>query len=636
MTNEPTQPEKVELGTPDLAAANRAAFDRQFPGVLADGVIDTERLKELLDVEAVSPADERERYGLMWAGKKEAVRSLQTPSRGTLIPDFDASVDWDTAKNVFIEGDNLEVLKLLQKAYNDQVKLIYIDPPYNTGNDFVYNDDFSDGLRGYLHYTGQIDDDGNRTSSDEDRAGRRHSRWLSMMYPRLTLARNLLTQDGVLLCSINDVEFANLFALLTEVFGEENFLATFIWNNDGNIEQQSRIKVNHEYIVAFARNEPLVGRPTVIDPNILETSKLFNETIENSITKNGPANPPSTVELPVGFPASAEEFTVEPRSDGFPEIIDRIVVKDGALTSPAKLRSGWSSRRLLDLFIGNGLVPIEDAEGKLSRFAVTRSGAIYLYKERSASQGHVLTVLKNMGTTKASSTRLAKEWGIHFDFPKPERLLQHLVATFTSGNDLVLDFFAGSGSTAHAVALQNEADKAERRVVSVNIPEPVGPSSRANSVVVKTVSDVTLSRISQVVQKVPGARKLGLRVERLSMSSFRDSSTSDDNDLFDLRESTLDDPEPVMEHIAQEVLLREGVRLDSIWNRHKAAGAPVVVADGVAVVMSLALTQEIAEAALALEPKVVVFLEDGFAGADAVKANTFTNAKNSNIVMKTV
>ena len=135
-----------------------------------------------------APADGRERYGLMWAGKQDAVRSLLTPSRGTLVPELDTSVDFDTAENVFIEGDNLEVLKLLQKAYNDQVKLIYIDPPYNTGNDFVYNDDFSDGLRGYLEYTGQLDDEGNRTSAERRRCGRRHSRWLSMMYPRLVLA----------------------------------------------------------------------------------------------------------------------------------------------------------------------------------------------------------------------------------------------------------------------------------------------------------------------------------------------------------------------------------------------------------------------------------------------------------------
>lgn len=636
VTEELTEPVKVDLETPDLAVANRAAFEQQFPGVLADGVVDAERLKELLDVEVVGSADDRERYGLMWAGKKEAVRSLQTASRGTLVPDFEASVDWDTAQNVFIEGDNLEVLKLLQKAYNDRVKLIYIDPPYNTGNDFVYNDDFSDGLRAYLEYTGQLDEEGKQTTAGSDSAGRKHSRWLSMMYPRLVLARNLLTRDGVLLCSINDVEFPAMMSLLREVFGEENFLATFIWNNDGNIEQQSRIKVNHEYIIAFARDEPEVARPTVIDPNVSESSKLFNAEIENSITKNGPANPPSTVRLPAGFPASAEEFEVESRDDAFPEILDRVVVQRGELAQPARLHSGWSSRRLLDLFISNRHVPIQDAEGKESRFAITPTGAIYLYKKRSEAQGHVLTVLRNMGTTKASSSWLKKEWGVYFDYPKPERLIGHLVSTFTGGEDLILDFFAGSGTTAHAVMELNRRDGGRRRSISVNLPEPVGDGSAAKGAGFQTVSQMTERRIKQALQEVDGASETGLRIAKLADSNFRSDATAGEGDVLDLRESTLADGERAVEHIAQEVLLKEGVPLDSTWERHIAGDAPVVVSGGVAVVMSVELTQEIADAALALEPQVVVFLEDGFAGADAVKANTFTNAKNASIVMKTV
>jgi adenine-specific DNA-methyltransferase len=174
----------------------------------------------MLDVEPSVAPDGRERFGLMWAGKNEAVRSLLTPSRATLLPDFDKSVDFDKARNVFIEGDNLEVLKVLQKAYNDKVKVIYIDPPYNTGKDFVYSDDFSDGLRAYLEYSGQLDADGLRTTASTEALGRRHSRWLSMIYPRLVLARNVLTQDGVIFISIDDNEVANLKAVCNEVFGE--------------------------------------------------------------------------------------------------------------------------------------------------------------------------------------------------------------------------------------------------------------------------------------------------------------------------------------------------------------------------------------------------------------------------------
>lgn len=628
------EPAKVDSTTPDLAAAQRAAFEDLFPGVLADGVLDAGRLGELLDTPVSASPDGRERFGLMWAGKQDAVRSLLVASRGTLVPDIDRSVDFDTAQNVFIEGDNLEVLKLLQKAYNDRVKMIYIDPPYNTGKDFIYPDDFVDGLRAYLEYTGQLDEQGNRMSSDADVHGRRHSRWLSMMYPRLVLARNLLTQDGVLLCSINDREFPNLVALLREIFGEENFLATFIWTNDGNIEQQSSIKSNHEYIVAVARNADSVRRPAVIDPNIADGSKLFNEEIENTITKNGPKNPPSTVNLPIGFPATDDSFAVRPKKGSFPEVLDEIVVEHGQLSRPARLRSGWSSRRQLDLFIQNNFVPIEDLEGKQLRFALTPTGAIYGFKKRSDDQGHVVTVLRNMGTAKASSAQMRKQWGVLFDYPKPERLLQHLIATFSSGDDLVVDFFAGSGTTAHGVALQNQVDGGNRRCLSVNIPEPVDPDSDAGRAGFSTVADISLRRIRGVMADVPRASEAGLRVLRLASSGFRSFEVSDN--LLDLTSSTLLSDEGPIDRFAAEVLLKEGVPLHARLERHKVGGADIVLADGVAVVLTVDITDDVAIEALGLNPRVVVFLEDGFSGKDAVKANAFTNAKNLGITMKTV
>jgi adenine-specific DNA-methyltransferase len=630
------QPEKVDLSTSDLAAANRDALAALFPGVLADGVLDATRLGELLDMPVTAPADGRERFGLMWAGKQEAVRSLLTPSRGTLVPDLERSVDFDNAKNVFIEGDNLEVLKLLQKAYNDRVKLIYIDPPYNTGNDFVYNDDFSDGLRGYLEYTGQLDSEGHRRAASPEVSGRRHSRWLSMMYPRLVLARNLLSQAGVLLCSINDAEFPNLLGLMKEIFGEENFLATFIWTNDGNIEQQSAVKVNHEYIVAFARNAEKVARPSVIDLNIPEDSKLYNDQIENSITKNGPKNPESTVTLPVGFPATPDEFTLAPRDDKYPHILDRVEVKDGQLVQPARLRSGWSSRRLLDLFIENGFVPIEDQEGKQSWFGLTGTGAIYGYKKRSDSQGHVLTVLRNLGTTKASSSLLQKRWGVVFDFPKPERLIQYIVSVFTTGDELVLDFFAGSGTTAHAVALQNAADGSSRRCISVNIPEPVAADSAAAKAGFTTVSEITLRRLEGVISDVPNASDLGLRVLTLGTSAFIAGVDSGSEGQFNLGELTLIEQQPDMDAVLVEVLLKEGVTLDCSISRDTIGTRPIATSAGVSLVQSTDLDDEVVAGALAGGQRVVVFLEDGFAGRDTVKANAFTRARELGITMKAV
>lgn len=630
------EPDKVDLATPDLAAGHRAALARLFPGVLADGVLDAAKLAELLDVPVARGADTQERYGLHWAGKQEAVRSLLAQSRGALVPDLDRSDDFDNAKNVFVEGDNLEVLKLLQKAYNDKVRLIYIDPPYNTGRDFVYNDDFSDTTRHYLIWSGQVDEEGNRKTDSSDAAGGRlHSRWLSMMYPRLVLARNLLTQDGVLLVSINDVEMPSLVHLLREVFGTENHLATFIWNNDGNIEQQSAFKVNHEYIVAFARDIDQLPRPSVIDPNIGEDSKLFNNRIENSITKNGPANPPSEVVLPAGFPASDESFEVKPRNDKWPHVLDQITVRRGELVTPARVFSGWSSKRLLELFISNGLVPIEDSEGKSTWFAMTPSGAIYGYKQRSVGQGHVLTVLRNLGTTKASSSRMARDWGVVFDFPKPERLIQYLVAAFTRTDDLVMDFFAGSGSTAHGVALQNADDGGARRYLLVNIPEPTGADSAARKAGFETVAQITHKRIEAVRANVKHADQLGLRVYRLSESAFL-GPAAEDHELM-LSASTLRDGSDDLYAIAAEVMLKEGVLLDSEWVKHVFGEVLVQVSGSVAVVAGKSLDVATAEMVFGITPKprVVVFLEDDLAGQDALKANIVANARSRGITVKT-
>ncbi len=254
-------PAKVELSSPDLAGESRARFEELFPGVIADGVLDASRLGELLDIDVTAPAEGRERFGLMWAGKQDAIRSLLTPSRGALVPDLDRSVDFDNAKNVFIEGDNLEVLKLLQKAYNDKVKLIFIDPPYNTGNDFVYQDDFRDGMRGYLGFTGQLDEEGMRVStSGEAILGRRHSRWLSMIYPRLVLARNLLRQDGAIFVTIDDNEGANLRSVMDEVFGPENFLANIAWKHTQQSKNDEPYFSRHWNSILVYRRSPELNR----------------------------------------------------------------------------------------------------------------------------------------------------------------------------------------------------------------------------------------------------------------------------------------------------------------------------------------------------------------------------------------
>ena len=638
------EPEGVDLSTPDIATANREVLDALLPGVIADGVLDATSLGELLDIPVTAPVDGRERFGLMWAGKHEAIRSLLTPSRGTLIPDLERSVDFDTARNVFVEGDNLEVLKLLQKAYNDKIKLIYIDPPYNTGNDFVYNDDFSDGLRGYLEYTGQLDEEGNRISASSDISGRRHSRWLSMMYPRLVLARNLLTQDGVLAVSIDDNEFANLRGMLDEVFGSENFLNTFVWasNIKGRQISGSGAVGTKEYILMYARDGSALGNfrasAQLLKRLMPSIYKGFDYEIKEDdfgpyVTKNQLYNTNSA-------------FNEETR----PNLVFDIYYRptDGSVKT-----ADCSEAHLFAEYLkippkknNNGIHkyhafrwgrPKVESESHNLEF-VERNGEYQIYtKVRDVDSTSVKDLIMDISTNQGSKD--LEEAGIDaswFDYPKPVSLIQLFCGFATDQDSIILDFFAGSGATAHAVAAQNALDGGSRRCISVNIPEPVDPESGAGEAGFNAVSEITLRRIEGVRSNVPGASELGLRVYSLAPSHFRHGQAVETMPLFDMSDRTLIDSEPNLDAVAAEVLVKEGVSLDCELHRADVSSGPLVMAGGVAVVQSLELTDEIIDATFGQNPRVVIFLEDGFAGKDSVKANAFTRARELGITMKTV
>ena len=305
-----------ETKSPDLVAANLTTLRALFPELVTEGpdgvAVNVDVLKQLVGDRTVTDAEEK--YGLNWHGKRRARQLALTPSAGILRPCPEDSVDWDTTQNLMIEGDNLEVLKLLQKSYAGKVKLIYIDPPYNIGKDFVYPDNFQDNIKNYLELTGQTGEGGKKLSSNTEASGRFHTDWLNMMYPRLKLARNLLRDDGVIFVSMDDHESDNLRKVCAEVFGEENFIAQFVWNTEGHTDNQFDVKVSHEYVLLFARNAELASLGHVVDPNTLEESNLWKGFAENSITKNGPGNPPSEVTLPIGFPCLAEHLRL-PASD---------------------------------------------------------------------------------------------------------------------------------------------------------------------------------------------------------------------------------------------------------------------------------------------------------------------------------
>lgn len=348
------------------------------------------------------------------------------------IDDLDSATD-----GLLFHSDNFEALQLLRRRFARKIKCVYVDPPYNTGKDeFLYKD----------HY--------------------QSSSWLTAIENRTALAVDLLSTDGVFLHSISDHEVDRLRLCFHDLFGRQNFLGNLVWNNEGNIDNQSKVKLNHEYILAYCKDERAYPHPLVIAPDIEEDSKLYNETIENSITKNGPGNPPSEVVLPVGFAATFEAGTIPARTDEWPHLLDEVIVSDGRLSKAVRAYSGWSSRRLLDEFIANQCQPILDAKGLLTWFKVTHTGAIYIYKKRE-KQSHVLSVIRNVGTVKKTSGILER-MGFAFSYPKPIDLVEYFLQFTNVDSARVLDYYAGSGTTAHAAVSLYRQSGIHRRYILVD------------------------------------------------------------------------------------------------------------------------------------------------------------------------
>lgn len=407
---------------------------------------------------------------LDWIAKKAVLNHhRQVPFH--LIDYREAQIVGDpSVKNLLIQGDNLLALKALLPYYAGKIRCIYIDPPYNTGKEaWVYNDNVnSPEIRKWL---GQV------VGKDlEDLS--RHDKWLCMMYPRLSLLKELLADDGVIFISIGKDEVGNLRALCDEVLGERNHMDTFIWQIEGHIENQEDITTTNEFILAYSRRPDHPRINPIIDPNVEEGSKLLRDFAENSIVKNTPVNPASLVELPIGFPCAvdnlelgrhefAERFMQQVEVDGgyikrnlksefdteYPVRLDDLIVEDGELISPCRVYSGWSSVRKLRRFIETGCVPFVDEDGSLLRFFLSNTGTPS-YRRQDRNAHFVSTILRNMGTTEVASYELER-MGVEFPYPKPVTLIEYLLSMYTRPGDIVLDSFAGSGTTGEAVLRLN-------------------------------------------------------------------------------------------------------------------------------------------------------------------------------------
>src|SRR5262245_11635421 len=517
-----------------------AELRRLFPDVFADGKVDCDRLRAALGEAVAEPG----RFLFTWAGRGDALDVLRTPSRATLVPCPDESVNWDTTRNVFIEGDNLEVLKLLYKAYAGKVKLIYIDPPYNTGQDFVYPDDFTDPLARYLQLTGQQDAEGNLLTSNPETSGRYHSAWLSMMYPRLFLARQLLRDDGVIFVSIDDHEVHHLRMLMNEVFGEENFVANLVWQKRyvSNVTAKF-LSDMHDHILMYARNVEL------IQVNRLERTEEQLADYKNP--DDDPRGPWRAQDLSASKPYKAGEFT--------------IITPAGLEVNPPPGRYWRCNREQYDAWLADNRIwcgKNGQSRPMLKAFLSEVQGGV----TPNTWWSHDFAGHNKEATLE---TKELFDGASPFDTAKPVKLLRRILELCTSKDDVVVDFFSGSATTAQSVLELNRDDSGNRRFIMIQLPEPTGNKK------LKTIAEIGKERIRRVIKKLKkeprldfeGKEDLGFKVFKLAESNYagwrgvEDRTPAAYHDELDLYTDALRKGW-TPENVLWEVAIKEGYSLN--------------------------------------------------------------------------
>lgn len=531
--------DKLKLHTPDLTAQNIEKLAALFPNCVTETMdakgklkrgIDFDQLRQELSDHVVEGP--RERYHLDWPGKREALLAANAPIAKTLRPCREESVDFDTTKNLFIEGDNLDALKLLQETYLGKVKLIYIDPPYNTGEDFIYSDDFAETTGEYLVRSNQVDAEGNQLVSNKLSNGRFHSHWLTMMYSRLKLARNLLRDDGVIFVSVDDIEVTNIRKACDEVFGEANFIAQVVWEG-ANKNDASQIGVSHEYAIVYAKTKPSVPREwqmrkdgvDVVLAEVERLKKLHGEDYETA-----------SEELAGWYRAMKSKPAFNHRRYRF--IDKRGVYKEENPTAPGGRRINLinpKNGKIINLTPNRGWAFDQTEFNRLvdeDRISFISDTSImlrlYLHETHSLTPPSVF-----YQPVRSASERLATLMGPGvFEFPKDEFTIRGFIEMATSnttGEVIILDFFAGSGTTAHALMLLNAEDTQQRRYILVQLPEQCHEKSRALATGFKTVAEIAKERIRRAGAKIKAENAtkapnldVGFRVLKIDTSNMKD------------------------------------------------------------------------------------------------------------------
>jgi adenine-specific DNA-methyltransferase len=640
------QPEQFDLRSHDAIGDKAAELLRLFPEIRTEGdKIDFERLKMALG-QSVDVG--KERYGMNWPGKADCFKTIQVPSVGTLRPCPDESVNFASSENLIIEGDNLQVLKLLQKSYLRKIKMIYIDPPYNTGNDFIYPDDFSESLQTYLEYTCQVDAEGRKFGTLTDADGRFHSKWLGMMYPRLYLAHNLLHDEGVVFVSIDEREFIGLRSLMNEIFGEECFVTaiTVLCNPKGR-SQDKYFATNHEYIVVYSKT-PLPKGHFSLEKEQEQVAEEYGEEDDGGRYR--------LLELR----NTHREFGKHNRKNlYYPFFVDE--------SGSVSLESSEGTTKVLpdwdDGFEGCWTWDRTKATNDID-FLVAQmiKGRWKIYRKSYASGAE--RMLKTIFLEKAYYTergqkafnQLFQTKEKIFQSPKSPYLLMDLIRTCTNCDDIILDFFAGSGTLGHAVAQLNEEDQTERRFILVQLPERCDPNSVAAKAGFSSIAEICKERIRRVFKKlgddqsgtfwegnVKGPSQ-GFRVFKLDESNFTTwdaQVTHDTAPLLAQLEDSINHVRPGREpeDILCELLLKSGYPLTTPVEKKELTGKTVfsVAEDSLIVCLERSLSMELIREMAALKPERVVCLDEGFLGNDQLKANAVQTFKTKGITsFKTV
>ncbi len=632
----------------NITEENLKAMQQLFPEAFEEGKIDFDVLRQLLG-DFVD--DEQERYSFKWNGKGKALRLSQTPSMGTLRPCKEESKDWDNTENLYIEGDNLEVLKLLQKSYYGKVKMIYIDPPYNTGGDFVYKDNFHDNIQNYKEITGQVDGEGNKIDTNTESNGRFHTDWLNMMYPRLRLARNLLTDDGVIFISIDDNEQENLKRICDEVFGEMNFVNNMAWvcNITGRQISGYGAAKTWESILVYAKNvnyfECLQADITFAKNNLPDTYKGFNkdirkddigefavgDTLYNHNRKFNEETRPNLV-FSIFYNPITEEIKTGEIGDKFDGFVELLPHKNG--DGSHKYHAWrWSKEKIAKE--SYNLIVLK-----------TNSDGYEIYTRiRDFNKTTLKDLITNVSNGDSEVQKLFDNKK-YFDYPKSTVLLNLLINSLNSKDFVVLDFFSGSATTAHTVIQLNAEDGGHRKFIMVQLPELTNEKSEAYKAGYKNICEIGKERIRRAGEKIKAEAEdkaadldIGFKVFKLDSSNLQKWNPQPDDLVMTLQQATDNFlPDRTEQDVLYEIMLKMGLELTCQIEEEQAAGETVYIIGGGALMICLGrnITTAVAEAVVKLHKEYesdlwqVVFRDTGFA-SDMDKTNVKETLKTAGL-----